>query len=636
MNGEVGRSLRDILRDSKSIKDFGAVSDYDGVYGTNNYEALSAAFNSGAKSIYVPAGTFFVDNSSTFVELPTEGLTIYGPGEIVFSNNTKEGLRITAPNVSVLDITITGIGNPDPDYIRPTEGALRAYGPGLLSCVGVDESDQVRVMNATVDGVTVNNPGITGIAFYKASGFSVRNSRVTSSYPNSNLTSKPNFFCISAYTCSDFEVTDNEVHGASQGLHFGALGDSYVFNDKAGRAYHTCRNFIVKGNRATGMYDHALYASNHCSDYIVSSNFLYGASSSENGAGAGSLKVEGHNFLATGNVARDGIVLRNCNRCNISHNIVPIHSGIGSGGNANSKYGIMHEEVIFKRSTDSISIIGNFIYVDGEIQTSGGIYIVGKVIDGYQSVISNLNISDNTIRDFGFTSHNGFGIYVRQELLKDGATIVDVPARNVNISNNVIRMSAIGSTPIDYGIHFAGSFLGGSVTGNTISNVIGLGVNSLGIKEFIFEGNQIRFAHGATGGYGFFERNDNTLTLHAVSQNNLYGHNQIQGGVRRYMVAHESTRVADRLPVLAHTTQGANVTVNAYDNAEVITWNPSSSGLTLTLSTALPWPIGYQLTIVNQGTQSFQVQNISHTLVAGSAVRIMHLGKGTFYRVVES
>lgn len=63
--GAVTRTAQSKMREAVSVKDFGAVG--DGV--TNDRSAIQAAFDSGAKSIYFPSGTYFVGAHSSGVNI---------------------------------------------------------------------------------------------------------------------------------------------------------------------------------------------------------------------------------------------------------------------------------------------------------------------------------------------------------------------------------------------------------------------------------------------------------------------------------------------------------------------------------------------------------------------------------------
>ena len=70
--GAANRTVQAKLRETVSVKDFGAVG--DGV--TDDTAAIQAALDSGAKRVYIPSGTYIVTAS---VRIPSE-ITVYGDG----------------------------------------------------------------------------------------------------------------------------------------------------------------------------------------------------------------------------------------------------------------------------------------------------------------------------------------------------------------------------------------------------------------------------------------------------------------------------------------------------------------------------------------------------------------------------
>lgn len=71
--GSVHRTAQDKMREHVSVKDFGAVGNGIAIDGG----LIQAALNSGAKSVYAPAGTFLLDHD---LEVPA-GVELYGAGQ---------------------------------------------------------------------------------------------------------------------------------------------------------------------------------------------------------------------------------------------------------------------------------------------------------------------------------------------------------------------------------------------------------------------------------------------------------------------------------------------------------------------------------------------------------------------------
>lgn len=600
----VRRSLSDILEDFFSI---------DSLNQSDLLSSFQQAINNGVKSFYIPPRDYELDNTSTPLNINVDGVTIFGPGTLKFSRYDLSGIYVTGTNCRLLDFAVEGPGTVDPVYSGPSSGILNAFCPGLISLVGVTTVDSPIELGAVVDGVRVINPGIKGISAYKALDFKITNCKILSDYPIANLFGKPPFFGISAYTCANFDISDNETKGFSQGISVGALGSGYTFDDKVDGVSYTSRHFTMSNNRVFACNDHGIYVSNDASNYSVSSNYLWPASSSENGAGGGGLKLEGGFFSATGNTCRDGIVLRNVYDCDISNNIVPVYSPIGAVGNGNVKWGIMHEETVFKRPAKNVSITNNVLSVVGDVATTGAIQFTGRVWDGYQSVISNLKITGNQATGFGKETQTapglgvGYGIYVAQQLLMSGGVVVDVPAKSINISNNIIDV-APGAHVGSYGVFLGDAIDEAVVTNNVFTGMTKQAVRLLGVRKSLFQGNSVVPLSGATiSDIAFEERQDNSQTIHVISQQNIYGVNRVGTAYpAKYFVANETSRIDDFTGTLVNLGAQTSATLQAYSVAETVYMTPSSAA-TLTLGTAMAWPIGMAFSIVNGGTASVTV-----------------------------
>ena len=98
--GAVPRTVESKLRDTVSVKDFGAVGDGT----TDDTAAIQAALNTG-KSIYFPEGTYIV--SSTINATSLVDVVVYGAATIKAANSTDFTYIINFANTT--DVTITGL-----------------------------------------------------------------------------------------------------------------------------------------------------------------------------------------------------------------------------------------------------------------------------------------------------------------------------------------------------------------------------------------------------------------------------------------------------------------------------------------------------------------------------------------------
>ena len=112
--GAVTRTVQSKLRDVVSVKDFGAVG--DGV--ADDTAAVQAALNSGAASVYVPAGIYLMGTDSALT-VPA-GTTVRGDGPntiLLKTSGTADVLSTTGNNVTIESLRIEGPDNTSVDGI---------------------------------------------------------------------------------------------------------------------------------------------------------------------------------------------------------------------------------------------------------------------------------------------------------------------------------------------------------------------------------------------------------------------------------------------------------------------------------------------------------------------------------------
>lgn len=637
LTGAAGKTVHVKLQEYVSVKDFGAVG--NGI--ADDTVAIQTAFNSGATSILIPDGDYVIDNSVNPLTLSNSGITVEGTGRLLFSDFLISGIYVTGANCTLRGFTVEGPGGVDATYVGPTSGILNSFYPGLIALVGVTTVDTPALMDCTVDGMRVINPGVAGISVYKAIGCNVTNNRVESDFPLASLFSKPQFFGIILYTTARHIVSGNTVNGFSQCVAVGGLGASYSFDDYAGTTSSKTRNFVINNNRLEACNDHAIYVTNDAEKYVIGDNYLWAASSTEDGAGGGSLKIEGGLFTVSNNVIRDGIVMRNCYECVISDNYVPVYSPIGAIGNGVIKAGLTHEEAAFQRPTTNVQISNNTFKVAGDIETTAGIWFFGRVADGYQSILSKISITGNTISGFGKDSGTfpgssgiGYGIIVQQQLLTSGGVVVDIPGSAISISDNIVDM-----VPYTFGNGIYGIWLGWAldycvVSNNLIQNVTQPGVFLAGARLSLFEGNLVEGLTASPPSIGFEERG-NDLTIHVDNFRNTYGINQFSADINtRYFTVHPTTVVKDKISLVNAGAANSNQTVSKNSNLDNLLWSPTLAGLELQLSNAIPFSIGQTLNVINKGTESFTVRHPNGTttnvITAGSSLNYICVGSNVF------
>lgn len=132
--GAVTRTARSKLRDTVSVKDFGAVGDGT----TNDTAAIAAAYASGAGAVHFPKGTYL-----TAAEIDTNSVKTFGDGW------TNSRVKATAAMRSVFKLT--GQHNSLVDLFVDANGQA-SHGVYCYNCNG-STIDRIGVENAVLDGI---------------------------------------------------------------------------------------------------------------------------------------------------------------------------------------------------------------------------------------------------------------------------------------------------------------------------------------------------------------------------------------------------------------------------------------------------------------------------------------------------
>ncbi|HEX8223921.1 MAG TPA: glycosyl hydrolase family 28-related protein [Allosphingosinicella sp.] len=132
--GAVTRTVRSKLRDTVSVKDFGAAG--DGV--TNDSAAIAAAYASGAGAVYFPKGTYL-----TAAEIDTAGVKTFGDGlaqsKVKATAAMRSVFKLTGQHNSLVDLFVEA-------------NALASHGLYCTSCNG-STIDRIAVENAVLDAI---------------------------------------------------------------------------------------------------------------------------------------------------------------------------------------------------------------------------------------------------------------------------------------------------------------------------------------------------------------------------------------------------------------------------------------------------------------------------------------------------
>jgi hypothetical protein len=595
MIGHAGRKVANFIGDHIIVRPVGNPA--------GDLAALVDAAATGMKITTLAGDTFVLDNSAgpAWV-ISADNVTLTGKGVIRASHDTNDLIQVTGDYFDGTTIRLEGNGN-----YRPDLGST-GNPPSLLKVMG----DHASVMR-----VRCVNPYCGGIFVLAAAGARIVRNTVISAYAGS--ISAPFLFQIGLYVASDTLIYGNTVLGGIQGISAGGSGSGlYTVVGLNGLTTSNVRNTIIAFNTCAGQLDHSIYVSNNSVQTTITFNQLECANDL--------IKIEGGPNVVTNNrgVGGSGITGRNVLNTLITGNVL-----ITTLSSVNA-YGILLYEQQFKRAANDITIADNTLTCIGGT-SKAGIYVVGEVWDGYQSVISNLDIHNNKVIGYGDTSE-GFGIGVRQQLFA-GNPVTGAMAEGVKVDDNLIVFPP--HVLPTYGIVLSEGIKGGSCSGNTIRGFRSQGVRSLGVQDMGFFGNTLIADPSATGLFGFFERAKD-LTFHYNSQNNRYGNNVFKGTFSRLVGHSDETCVnADRI-VLRRTGAVSSDTVIASQWPKMVVYTNPNAGAVITIDAlaGAPWPIDSDLVIANaSATNTITVNPGGFSVSPLSSLRLVGVGSNAWIRV---
>ena len=276
--GAVATTVQTKLRESVSVKDFGAVG--DGV--TDDTAAIQAALNAGG-TIFVPAGTYLVDYLTTpvAVSLVGESLSI----SIIkrkASATVNKDLFVTTANV---EVNVQGIqfdgnasNNPLPSAGNYSGGLVNAIGSGTIdSCYFTNFSHHCLQTGGedryfTTNTAEAHDITITNCIFYMPLvagefGDCMRQTRTRNLVITGNRTYGGYSSIRTNYYCKNVTISDNYCYGAvyDVGITAGLGSDYTIINNQcigaigqhgieiAATQRVTCIGNICKGNIGNGI-----------------------------------------------------------------------------------------------------------------------------------------------------------------------------------------------------------------------------------------------------------------------------------------------------------------------------------------------------------------------------------------------
>ncbi len=169
--GAVTQSVTAKLRQSLSIKDFGAVG--DGAHLAADTAGLSAAVAAAASTgaaVYVPAGNYLLDNSSGPALSGAQNVVIYGDGP-----SSSLACQTIGASDCIASTGATGFG---------LRNLAISFGPAATARTSGYALDVQSCNNCIFDGVTLNNGDLSGMRLASSVHTSIRNLSISNFWAN--------------------------------------------------------------------------------------------------------------------------------------------------------------------------------------------------------------------------------------------------------------------------------------------------------------------------------------------------------------------------------------------------------------------------------------------------------------------
>ena len=433
--GAVATTVQSKLRETVSVKDFGATG--DGV--TDDTAALQSCFNyaAGVATVYIPAGTYMVDavtnqtgqnrggpfipsNSHIVMDVSTvikaipnasdsyNVLLINNATNVIVENGTVQGDRATHVNTGVFGACCVAIWGSTDVFIYNvtakdsyTDGFWILYNDAVAPYA---ESRNVHLINCTADNNYRNGASVIGCIGGSIVGGRYINSNGTAPQDGIDVEPNANNGSGGPSTVSNFVVqgvhaygnstTGIEVYGAGTVEYVDLIGNFCYDNGAQGIVYRSASNGSVDTNT---VYDNAV---NGISAYSVTNTAF-------------------NNNITTKNV-QAGIIIQNPQNALTQDLVIDgnISNENGTGilvtGLTNQIANVVvSNNEVFANQGDGINInYASNVRVDSNVIASNGL----ATDDTYSSIITAnttyTNITNNTCRHGGTANQVKYGINI--------------------------------------------------------------------------------------------------------------------------------------------------------------------------------------------------------------------------------
>ena len=251
--GAVTQTVTAKLQQGLSVKDFGAVG--DGAHMAADTAALKAAVTAAAAAgnrVYLPAGSYLLDNSSAAVLSGAQNVVLYGDGP-----STSLVCQTIGSNDCIASTGATGFG---------LSNLALSFGPAATARTSGYALDVQSCSNCSFDGVTLNNGDLSGVRLASSVHTSIHNMSIANFQANGLFSINNQDLRVSGLACSNnadacFETSWFDSQYSAYGVpcqDITAEGISSV-NDTETILINSCNNVTVNGFVSIGSGREAVF-----------------------------------------------------------------------------------------------------------------------------------------------------------------------------------------------------------------------------------------------------------------------------------------------------------------------------------------------------------------------------------------
>jgi hypothetical protein len=483
--GAVATTVQAKLRESVSVKDFGAVG--DGV--TDDTAAIQAALNLGG-SIFIPSGTYLTNSGLT---VSVNGTRFYSENSsvklLMGSSPTTNLLNIQANNISIIGIHLDGGGN------TPVQGS--AYGDLSLVSVATLSTD-ILIENCKIGNITKINGKVCALSVH-GNGTKTTVSNCT-------------FYDITAERTADVNVADSKgislktasvSSGAAELYITGCLFDSIKTKYSGTATVHS----DADGKGIRGHWEEATYGVAEFKVVITGNVFKEFSESCAKLTGIQGV-IFSNNIIKSGWTSLNDATFQSSvyifqNRsgmATISGNVITGFADklIDIAGTYSKTFVISDNTFKCTKTRSSLTLGGNGITISGNVFNLDDNN--ERFID-IGSALSNVVFSGNAM-SYGVNSNNGAIGW--RFISAENAVVID----NLLFSGNTINFTSTGGSAA-YGFIFANqaatisniTFSGLSVFSNRMFDLnpyfVGAAVSSASITNLSFDDVRLKYSSAA-------------------------------------------------------------------------------------------------------------------------------------------